>query len=125
MGKYEPLPQFLKSRSSNEVRLDFSDIESILGFSLPQSAYRYEAWWSNNPVGHSHAKSWLAAGWRTEAVDLAARKVTFVHSQASRGRKKMNPFGCMKGTVMVHDGTDLTMPSGDVWNAEQGLLLNG
>lgn len=128
MGKYEALPQFLSSRRGSQIRIDFSEIEAILGFSLPQSAYRYEAWWSNNETGHSHARSWLQAGWRTEGVDLANRKVTFarVPSTGENGRraKKLNPYGCMKGTVTIYPGTDLTAPGEEEWNAEKGLLLN-
>ena len=128
MGKYEPLPQFLSSRQGSHVRVSISEIEAILGFSLPRSAYQYEAWWSNNHTGHSHARSWLEAGWKTEALDLARRQVTFVRTSAiaanGRRRKRANPYGCMKGTVLIYPGTDLTAPSDEEWNAEKGLLLN-
>ena len=61
MSKYEPLPQFLASRDAVRVRLDFAAIEKILGFKLPKSAFEYEAWWSNNATGHSHARAWMSA----------------------------------------------------------------
>ena len=48
MSKYEPLPQFLTSRRADSVRLGFGEIERVLGFKLPKSAYDHEAWWSNN-----------------------------------------------------------------------------
>jgi hypothetical protein len=126
MGKYEPLPQFLASRETSRVRLDFKTIEKILGFKLPKSAYEYEAWWSNNETGHSHARSWLSAGWRTEEIDIARRNVTFVRAgtRAARVRKSIDPWGCMAGTVTIMPGTDLTAPSGETWNAEKGLLVN-
>ena len=72
MSKYEPLPQFLGSVGGAAHRMTFAEIERILGFKLPKSAYEHEAWWSNNATGHSHARAWLKFGWRTEAVDLAA-----------------------------------------------------
>lgn len=127
MGKYEPLPQFLAKRESSRIRLDFKAIEKILGFKLPKSAYEYEAWWSNNETGHSHARAWLAAGWRTADVDVAAREVTFVRAsttQPANRKPKNDPWGCMAGTIRIMPGTDLTAPSGEVWNAERGLLLN-
>ena len=77
MSKYEPLPRFLGSVGGAAHRMSFGEIERILGFKLPNSAYQHEAWWSNNATGHSHARAWLQSGWRTEAIDLAARKVTF------------------------------------------------
>ncbi|MGA3310453.1 MAG: hypothetical protein ABSD08_17860 [Xanthobacteraceae bacterium] len=38
--------------------------------------------------------------------------------------QKRDPWGCMAGTVTILPGTDLTAPSDDKWNAEEGLLLN-
>ena len=127
MGKYEPLPQFLARREASQVRLEFKAIEKILGFKLPKSAYEYEAWWSNNDTGHSHARAWLAAGWRTADVDIAAREVTFVRAsshQVAASKQKGDPWGCMAGTIKIMPGTDLTAPSGEEWNAERGLLIN-
>lgn len=128
MSKYEPLPQFLSTRQTDRVRLAFDEIEGVLGFKLPKSAYDYEAWWSNNAVGHSHAQVWLAAGWQTEDIDLDGRQVTFKRTapqpNSARGRRKIDPWGCMAGTVAIMPGTDLTAPSGEDWTAEKGLLLN-
>lgn len=128
MSKYESLPQFLASAHGATKRLSFTEIERILGFKLPKSAYEHEAWWSNNATGHSHARAWLQAGWRTEAVDLAGRKVTFQRSPQpplpEMPPSKGDPWGCMAGTVTIMPGVDLTAPTGDTWNAEEGRLLN-
>ena len=126
MSKYEPLPQFLDSVGKSAHRMSFTEIERIIGFKLPKSAYEYEAWWSNNPSGHSHSRTWIEAGWRTESVDLTARKVTFLRSARTSSANSMpsDPWGCMAGTVKIMPNIDLTAPSEDVWNAEQGRLLN-
>lgn len=127
MSKYEPLPQFLRRLRAPLQRLSFREIERILGFKLPPSAYEYEAWWSNNASGHSHARAWLDAGWQTEEVDLTDRQVTFrrsVPSTAAPAEKKRDPWGCMAGTVRILPGADLTAPSDEHWNAEEGRLLN-
>ncbi|MBI4367231.1 MAG: hypothetical protein HY543_10465 [Deltaproteobacteria bacterium] len=126
MSKYEPLPQFLGSVGGAAHRMTFSEIERILGFKLPKSAYEHEAWWSNNATGHSHARAWLKFGWRTEAVDLTARKVTFQRSAPppTTPSPKRDPWGCMAGTITIMPGVDLTAPTGDKWNAEEGRLLN-
>lgn len=127
MSKYEPLPQFLSAGTEASRRLRFDEIERVLGFKLPKSAYEHEAWWSNNATGHSHARAWLAAGWRTEDVDIKGRRVTFRReprmSAAPRPAKR-DPWGCMAGTITIMPGVDLTAPTGDTWNAEQGRLLN-
>lgn len=128
MSKYEPLPQFLSSGRGTTKRLSFGEIERVLGFKLPKSAYEHEAWWSNNATGHSHARAWLNAGWRTGDVDLAGRKVTFQRSAPPPVertlRPKRDPWGCMTGTITFMPGVDLTGPTGDTWNAEEGRLLN-
>jgi hypothetical protein len=61
--------------------------------------------------------AWLTFGWRTEAFELAQRKV-------APPRQRREPWGCMAGTVTILPGTDLTAPSDEKWNAEEGRLLN-
>jgi hypothetical protein len=128
VSKYEALPQFLGQVDRVAHRMNFKEIEGVLGFKLPESAYKHEAWWSNNSTGHSHARAWLKFGWRTEAVDLAGRQVTFRRSTQSRlpaaPPQKRDPRGCMAGTVTILPRTDLTAPSDDKWNAREGRLLN-
>ncbi|WP_337982728.1 DUF7662 domain-containing protein [Lysinibacillus sp. C5.1] len=66
--KYKKLFQYLKGRNSGEVRLTFEQIETLLGFKLPPSAYNHaEAWWSNN-YDHSQAIAWMDAGYYTDYV---------------------------------------------------------
>lgn len=84
--KYEPLKRHLESSfSRGEMRLGFAEIERMLRFSLPRSAYAHQAWWSNTRVGHSHAAAWLDAGWKTAALDLVAQKVSFVREGTGSG----------------------------------------
>lgn len=128
MSKYEPLPQFLSSGNGSTRTISFDQIERVLGFKLPQSARKHEAWWSNNATGHSHARVWLEAGWRTKQVDLAGRKVTFQRAASAMGAEaasiKHDPWGCMADTITIMPGVDVTAPSGEKWNAEEGRLLN-
>jgi len=62
-GKYIPLQNYLKRLTSSHVTLSFSELEAILNVPLPQSAYKYQAWWVNSPKAHSHASIWLEAGY--------------------------------------------------------------
>lgn len=124
MSKYQPLLQFLSSMSASPLRLSFRDVEAILGFSLPPSAFKHDAWWSNDEEGHSQARGWLKAGWRTSTVDLATRKVTFERQPGAAVIPRPDPFGCMAGTITLVPGVDLTAPSDEKWNAENGRHLN-
>lgn len=122
MSKYQPLEKFLASLRVRRWRVSFAEIEAVLGFRLPRSAYVHPAWWANDATGHSHARAWLEAGWKTEDVDVPARKVTLVRDAAP----PMNApkFGCMKGTAWLAPGTDLTRPSEETFLAERGILFS-
>jgi hypothetical protein len=78
MSKYQKLTSHLSLLQGPRWTAPFREIETILGFSLPKSAYSYPAWWSNQAgEGHSQSVSWQSIGWRTGDLDLAARHVTF------------------------------------------------
>ena len=78
-SKYDPLYDHLANNPETVIALSFSEIERILGFALPASARRHQAWWANEREGtHSHARSWLEASYKTQGVDLNAQTVRFV-----------------------------------------------
>jgi hypothetical protein len=61
-----------------------NEIEEILMFKLPASAYKYSAWWPNESAGtHTHALSWLMAGWKTTEVKTGSQ-VTFISKSAAK-----------------------------------------
>ncbi len=47
-SEYRPLHKYLDERFANTVVLTFSEIEDLLGFTLPDSARVHQAWWANN-----------------------------------------------------------------------------
>jgi len=126
MGKYERLAEFLKGVPRSELPMTFDEIENVIGRKLPNSANNHRAWWSNNPTNSVMTKAWLEAGWKSEQVDMEARKLVF--RKMTRPEYKegtdMRPsvFGCLKGTVRVAPGTDLTAPMDVNWSAQEGKL---
>jgi hypothetical protein len=119
MSKYDPLRKHLTGGSLTRWRATFAEVEAVLGFSLPRSAYAYPAWWSNDATGHSHSRAWLDAGWKTQGVDLQNQQVTFHKQQgaplvrAGLGRRPGRSLhGALKGVVQMVAGTDLTQPTG-------------
>lgn len=128
MSKYQPLRRFLEGRSSNFVPMTFAEIEKVLGFKLPESQ-KYPAWWSNNPTNNVMTNEWLAAGYKTEQVDIAGRKLVFrrtgkapvraePRSPAPGGSEQSRDhplIGWMKGTVTIMPGVDLTEPADPDW----------
>lgn len=81
-SRYDPLRWYLAERTGSVIRLEFREIERIIGEPLPPSAWKYRAWWANEKSGsHVHARSWLDAG-RTVKVDLKGQTADFVASQS-------------------------------------------
>lgn len=122
MSKYDPLLSHLNGLRVGTWRASFDEVEAVLGFALPPSAYKHPAWWSNDATSHSHSRAWLDAGWRTESVDVEGHAVTFRAPQprtAGPGRAETptDLFGALAGTVRVAPGTDLTEPTGEAWSA--------
>jgi hypothetical protein len=76
MKKYRPLSDFLVKQYDTTISLTFKEVEKILGFALPPSAYSHRAWWANSP-SHPQASSWLNVGWKVNDVDLKKKMASF------------------------------------------------
>ena len=126
MGKYEPLGDYLRKQRVARIPMTFAEIERIVGTKLPKSQ-RYPAWWSNNTSNNMMTQVWIEAGFQTEQVDVAGRKLVFRRVAASppagkdlassdREDKAKHPLiGWMKGTVTIAPGVDLTEPADPKW----------
>lgn len=70
----------------------FNEIEDVLGFGLPASARKYQAWWANDDREGRQSSGWLSAGWLTDQLDLAGEKVTFRRGdKPPAARRKSRP----------------------------------
>jgi hypothetical protein len=130
MGKYAALGEFLRKQSVAEVPMTFEKIEKITGARLPRSAKTYRAWWSNNPKNSVMTKVWLDAGFESERVDMAGRRLVFrkIEKQSRQPPQRTwegdsrpaissrHPrFGALKGLIRIEVGTDLTAPADPEW----------
>jgi hypothetical protein len=77
--EYQALQKYLTDRYANMVVLTFSEIEDILGFTLPGHARLQQDWWANQVSAQSDA--WISAD-RTAVPNLTARTVTFTRTLA-------------------------------------------
>lgn len=136
MSKYTPLGDYLQKVSGQKkspVEISFRDLEKILGFKLPSSAYRQRTWWSNNVHNNVMTRVWKKAGFVTEDVDMAKGKVVFRNKQEPprelltrmvgrdmkhrQSKTKTHPLrGALKGTLRLVGGTDLTKPADPRWS---------
>ena len=83
MSKYGPLRSYLEAQTVGERAMAFREIERVLGFTLPPSARKHQAWWANNVGTHVNARAWREAGWKTSRVDLASERVVFIRDALS------------------------------------------
>ena len=75
--KYRKLAEFLLASGETRVQLTYSQIESILGFALPDTARNFpKSYWANTET-HSYSSSWMAVGYKTR-VDVDTNTVTFI-----------------------------------------------
>ena len=138
MSKYAALETYLLESGQEVVSMTFGEIEKIIGADLPPSAFKHRPWWSNNPSNSVITNSWLKAGYKTENVDMAGKKLVFVKAaqyppppvSGAPALRDAAPapvavsegflssvFGALKGTVTVKPGTDLTAPVEADWEA--------
>jgi hypothetical protein len=127
MAKYDPLVIYLKAQPFYRISMTFDEIERVVGFALPPAANAERAWWSDNAM----TSVWAKAGFRIEQVDMASRRLVFRRDDerssptrpAPRAPEPRDPpdaghaprlFGCLKGTVTLAAGLDLTAPP-DIW----------
>ena len=76
--KYDKLKIYLKESGQERIQLTFTEIESILSFSLPNSAKQYRAWWANG--GQSHSNTWTDAGYKVDEVSFTRQYVVFIRT---------------------------------------------
>ena len=124
MSKYSAFGDFLKRQRGERVPMTFAEIEKITGAKLPPSAHKHRPWWSNNARNSVMTKVWLDAGFESEQVDMAARKLVFRRVRkpkanppaATGGEEPFHPaYGFMQGLVRIMPGTDLTQPADPEW----------
>jgi hypothetical protein len=106
--------------------MTFQEIEKVIGAKLPPSAKKHRPWWSNNPNNSVMTKVWLDAGFESEQVDMAGRKLVFRRVRSAARRLATAPvrgglpghhpaLGALKGLLRIASGTDLTQPADPTW----------
>ena len=57
--------------------MTFEDIEEVIGATLPPSARKHRAWWSNNSTNSPMTLAWRAGGYESASVDMANGTLVF------------------------------------------------
>lgn len=79
MNRFTPLEEFLKKRNEEKVVMTFTQIEQMVGFTLPQKAYWYRKWWGNNSFAPPcRPKPWQNVGFVVADADLINGRIVFI-----------------------------------------------
>ncbi len=74
--KYRSLAEYLYEKWEKKIVLTYEEIESILDFKLPPTAYKIpKSYWANT-LTHTYATCWLSVGYKAK-VNIDAMNVTF------------------------------------------------
>ena len=74
--KYMRLGIYLYEKWERKIMLTYEELERILEFTLPDTAYNFpQSFWANTAT-HTYASSWLALGYKAK-VNFEERTVTF------------------------------------------------
>ena len=127
MSRYDRLKAFLHQRDEQRIPMTFADIEEVLGRSLPASARRHRAWWSNNPTNNVMTNAWLEAGYRTTDVDMAGERLVFERVMDEQvqdvvDNSSLPPLhGLMRGTLRLPSDEELIQPAEPDWQHGDGM----
>jgi hypothetical protein len=78
-GKYRSLYEYLEKRYANTVVLTFTQLEDLIGFSLPDLARTDPEWWTTADISSAEVRcsdAWTLAS-RTARPNLMAQTVAF------------------------------------------------
>jgi len=78
-AEYLPLHKYLDGRYADTVVLTFSEIEDLIGITLPDLARTDKTWWANGDEGgtaSAQSQSWTRAN-RTAKPNMSAKIVVF------------------------------------------------
>jgi len=96
-NKYIALTLYLsrKAQWKRWIKLQFSEIEGIIGNELPTSSYQNPEWWTNSKS--THAKAWQSIGWNIKEVNPKEKNVIFTRPELltpkeESKRKKKSPI---------------------------------
>ena len=92
LDEYKKLYTHLCGLQVKEWETTFGEIESIIGFRLPDFARKDRGWWANKKLvkGLMITSLWIEAGWKTAEVDMEAEKLVFVKLNGPEDIPKFN-----------------------------------
>jgi hypothetical protein len=110
MAKYTALGQHLSKQVGSEIPMTFAEIEAVIGAKLPPKAQHNRAWWSNSTSNNVMTKVWLDAGFRSEQVNIAGRKVVFKRTRAGAAQSSAGAGSDHRSSGMAESAREFVRP---------------
>ncbi|MGE7622287.1 N-acetyltransferase family protein [Viridibacillus sp. NPDC096237] len=66
--KYIPLAEYFSSAKGDKIQLSFTEIETIMGHSLPNSSYLNKSWWKKTKPPLKHYLAWVEQGYYVTTI---------------------------------------------------------
>lgn len=81
--KYIRLAAFLADQPHDldRIVMSISEIEELVGESLPEGA-KFPSWWRNDEH-RTHSRAWLTAGWQVREMQAVGPNIEFVRDRSS------------------------------------------
>lgn len=125
MSKYELLEKYLSNCNEEEIHLTFSDIERIIGDSLPASATKHDQWWENigdGPNRHSQAYAWYNAGYNAKA-NRRDKKVLFYKKQSAIPKSTKKTFSRLNTSSSGYAQTNVSKTKATVLQTSENKKI--
>ena len=87
-NEYLALTTFLTNSGKESIKIAFNEIEEILDFKLPDSAYKHPTLWSNTK-SHPIAFGWLNAGYFSRRVNMSEQTIEFIKEDILKTKIKV------------------------------------
>ena len=82
MTGYKEFGDYL-DKQNDSFSIKFDTVEEIIGEKLPESAYEYSAWWSNND-SHPLMNIVLSKNWKSKNLNLKTHEIVFYKTTESK-----------------------------------------
>ncbi len=79
---YEQFTKYLDDIGEDSFSISFGEIEKIIGEKLPESAFQYQAWWSNSD-SHPFMREVLSHNWKSRKLNLERKNIEFYKTSES------------------------------------------
>ena len=123
---YEQFTKYLDDIGEDSFSISFGEIEKIIGEKLPESAFQYQAWWSNSD-SHPFMREVLSHNWKSRKLNLERKNIEFYKTSEFESEFEKIKRVCMeefpKSVRNYREVTIKTLLESPGFTAERATIL--